>query len=91
MMRQDYSQIMRTTITLDEDVAEKLQAEMRRRRSNSFKETLNDVLRRGLLARRELGAAEPFKVRPRRLGSRSGLNYDDIGGLLEQVEGASHK
>ena len=45
---------MRTTITLDADIAEKLQTEMRRRRTTNFKETLNDVLRRGLLVLREL-------------------------------------
>ncbi len=82
---------MRTTITLDEDVAEKLQAEMRRRRNNNFKETVNDVLRQGLLARREIAAAKPFKVRARRLGNKAGLNYDNVGELLEQLEGASHK
>lgn len=82
---------MRTTITLDEDVAEKLQAEMRRNRSNNFKETLNDVLRRGLLARRELSAAKPFKVRARRLGNKPGLNYDNVGELLEQLESSSHR
>ncbi len=82
---------MRTTITLDADVAEKLQTEMRRRRSNNFKETLNDVLRRGLLAQRELAAIKPFKVRARRLGKRAGLNYDNVGELLEQLEGASHQ
>jgi len=82
---------MRTTITLDDDVAKKLQSEMRRRRTNNFKETVNDVLRRGLLARRELGAIKPFKVRARRLGNKPGLNYDNIGDLLEQLEGSSHK
>ena len=91
MMQQDYAQTMRTTITLDDDVAEKLQAEMRRQRSNNFKETLNDVLRRGLLTRRDLGTTEPFKVRARRLGNKAGFNYDNIGELLEQLEGSSHK
>jgi hypothetical protein len=82
---------MRTTITLDDDIAEKLHSEMRRRSTN-FKETLNDVLRRGLLARRELAAVKPFKVRgARRLGNKPGLNYDNIGELLEQLEGSSHK
>ena len=47
-------------------------AEMRRRRTNNFKETVNDVLRRGLLARRELAAAGPFKVRARRMGAGRG-------------------
>lgn len=82
---------MRTTISLDTDVAEKLQSEMRRRRSNNFKETVNDVLRRGLLMHRELAAAKPFKVRARSMGVKPGLNYDNIGELLEQLEGASHK
>ena len=82
---------MRTTITLDDDVAEKLHAEMRRRRTNNFKETVNDLLRRGLLVRRELTAAKPFKVRARRMGTKTGLNYDNIGELIEQVEGAGHK
>ena len=81
---------MRTTITLDDDVAEKLHMEMRRRRA-TFKETINDVLRRGLLARRELTAAKPFKVRARRLGNKPGLNYDNVGELLEQLEGTSHR
>ncbi len=82
---------MRTTITLDTDVAEALQAEMRRRRTNNFKKTVNEVLRRGLLARRELSSAKPFRVRARRMGTRAGLNYDNTGELLEQLEGASHK
>jgi predicted transcriptional regulator len=82
---------MRTTITLDDDVAEKLQSEMRRRRTTNFKETLNDVLRRGLLARRGLAATKPFKVRARRLGNKPGLNYDNVGELLEHLEGVSHK
>ncbi len=82
---------MRTTITLDEDVAEKLQTEMRRRRTTNFKETLNDVLRRGLLAHRELAAAKPFKVQARSMGSKLGLNYDNVGELIEQMEGSNHK
>lgn len=82
---------MRTTVTLDDDVAEKLQAEMRRRRTNNFKETLNDALRRGLLARRELAAVKPFKVRARPMGNQPGLNYDNLGELLEQIEGSGHR
>lgn len=84
---------MRTTITLDDDVAEKLRAEMRRRRTNNFKETVNDILRRGLLVQREMASAKamPFKVRARRMGTKPGLNYDNMGELLEQLEGTGHK
>ena len=82
---------MRTTVTIDDDVARKLQAEMRRQRSGNFKQVLNDVLRRGLLVRRELAASKPFRVRARRMGKMQGLNYDNVGELLEYLEGAEHK
>jgi hypothetical protein len=81
---------MRTTITLDKDVADKLNAEMRRS-GKSFKETVNEFLRAGLAMRRELENADHFKVRPRRMGVVSGLNYDNIGELLEQLDGPLHK
>ena len=82
---------MRTTVTIDDDVATKLQAEMRRQRSGNFKQILNDVLRRGLLVRRELAASKPFRVRARRMGKMQGLSYDNVGELLEYLEGAEHK
>jgi hypothetical protein len=70
---------------------QKLQAEMRRQRSGNFKQILNDVLRRGLLVRRELAASKPFRVRARRMGKMQGLNYDNVGELLEHLETAEHK
>ena len=82
---------MRTTVTIDDDVATKLEAEMRRQRSSNFKQILNDVLRRGLLVRRELTDSKPFRVRARRMGKMQGLNYDNVGELLEHLEGAEHK
>ena len=82
---------MRTTVTIDDDVAAKLQVEMRRQRSGNFDRILNDVLRRGLLVRRELAASKPFRVRARRMGQMQGLNYDNVGQLLEYVEGHAHK
>lgn len=82
---------MRTTVTIDDDVATKLEAEMRRQRSSNFKQILNDVLRRGLLVRRELASSKPFRVRARRMGKLQGLNYDNVGELVEYLEGAEHK
>jgi hypothetical protein len=82
---------MRTTVTIDDDIATKLQAEMRRRRSGNFKQILNDVLRRGLLVRRELAISKPFQVQARPMGKMQGLNYDNVGELLEHLEGAEHK
>jgi plasmid stability protein len=82
---------MRTTLTLDEDVAAKLKTEMRRSGS-SFRDTVNDVLRHGLAVRRKRPAAEPFEVRARDLGElRPGLSLDNVGDLLEQAEGPQHR
>lgn len=81
---------VRTTLTLDEDVAAKLRAEMRRS-GKPFKQTVNDLLRLGLNAPRALKPPQPFVVRARALGVRPGLNYDNIGELLEDLEGPAHR
>lgn len=81
---------MRTTLTIDEDIVAKLNAEMRRS-GKSFKETVNEFLRIGLALRKELRSTEPFKVRARELGVQPGLNYDNIGDLLEHLEGPKHR
>lgn len=52
-----------------------------------IKGTVNDFLRLGLSARREARCVRRFAVRARELGIRDGLDYDDVGGLLEQLEG----
>ena len=77
---------MRTTLSLDEDVAAKLQEETRRRRT-SFKAVVNDCLRRGFEAPSEAELASPFPVEPRRMGLRAGLDLDDVGGLLDFLDG----
>lgn len=81
---------MRTTLTLDDDVAAKLEADVRKT-GRSFKETVNYYLRLGMNARKETKPTKQFKVRARNLGKRPGLNYDDVWGLIEQIEGPAHK
>jgi hypothetical protein len=78
---------MRTTVTLDPDVAAKLKEETRRR-GISFKEALNSSVRRGL----ERGDAKPQPYRmppPQRMGARPGVNLDkalQLAGELEDTE-----
>ncbi len=79
---------MRTTLTLDDDVAAKLRAEARRS-GQSFKQIVNRFLRLGLNLRTRTKSAPPFVVKARPLGLRPGLTYDNIGELLEQIEGSS--
>ena len=76
---------MRTTLSLDDDVAAKLQEETRRSKT-SFKAVVNDCLRRGLEAPSEAELAAPFSVEPRPMGLRAGLDLDDIGGLIATTD-----
>lgn len=80
---------MRTTLTLDEDVYAKLEAEVRRS-GKTYKQVVNDLLRQALLSGMRAKAPRGFKVRSRHLGMRPGLNYDNIGELIEQLEGPAH-
>lgn len=78
---------MRTTVTLDEDVAAKLRSEARRT-GKPFKQALNDALRRGLLENKRGSVHRAFRVKARDLGRvRPGISLDDIGGLLDRLEG----
>lgn len=78
---------MRTTVTLDDDVAAKLKEEARRQKT-SFKEVLNSSVRQGLRA----GAPEattPYRLSPRPLRARPGVDLDRglaLAGELEDAE-----
>jgi len=77
---------VRTTLTLDEDVAARLKSESRRT-GRSFKDVVNDYLRRGLEGARLAEPRKRFVVKARALGVRPGIDYDNVGDLLEQIEG----
>ncbi len=82
---------MRTTLTLDDDVAAKLQDEARRS-GRPFKEVVNEAIRQGLARKVAAESAPPFKIVARDLGElRPGLSLDNVGELLEQVEGPNHR
>jgi hypothetical protein len=77
-------------VTLDEDLVERLKQEARSR-SLPFRQVLNDVLRSGLLPARVPSQAPPFRIKPRCMGTRPGINYDNIAALLEISEDESHR
>ena len=90
MMPLTYHHDVRTTLTLDDDVATKLKAAMRRT-GQSFRDVVNDTLRRGLMTAPR-AAREPFRVQTRSLGGlRAGLSLDNVAALLEHVEGSEHR
>jgi len=81
---------VRTTLSLDEDVAKALRREMRRSGTSSWKAAVNHFLRLGLLT---VGKEQrkSFAVQPRPLSLPPGLNYDNVEELLEALDGATHK
>lgn len=62
-----------------------------RKRGRSFKDTVNDPLRAGLEAQSETQKVTRFKAQARAMGRRAGINYDNIGDLLEHIEDLSHR
>jgi hypothetical protein len=77
---------MRTTLTLDEDVAAKLR-ELAHRRRVSFKEAVNSILRRGLFAQEaQSKASRPFRVETFRSAFRSGVDPLKLNQLSDELE-----
>jgi Ribbon-helix-helix protein, copG family len=78
---------MRTTVTLDPDLAAKLRA-LARERGVSFKEALNSALRRGLASGEPRGRRR-YRVASRPLGLRPGVDLEHalrLAGELDDAE-----
>lgn len=77
---------VRTTLTLDDDVAAKLR-DLAHRGKRPFKEVVNEVLRRGLAAQEPRASApRPFKVDSFRSGFRPGVDPLKLGQLGDEIE-----
>lgn len=82
---------MRTTLTLDEDVAARLQAEARRS-GKPFKTVVNDYLRIALAQRRAMRNAPALELDVVDLGGpQPGVSYDNVADLIESLEGPGHR
>jgi hypothetical protein len=81
---------MRTTLTLDDDVAVQLER-LRQARKSNLKELVNEALRRGL---REMNAPvrkrKEFHTRTFRMGKPL-INIDNIAEALTHLEGDGSK
>ena len=80
---------MRTTLSLDDDVARLLNKESRRSGA-SFKQVVNHFLRLGLMASKQ-PHRKPFVVKPINLGLPPVLSYDNVEELLEFLEGPEYR
>jgi len=82
--------VVRVTVTLDDDVHARLKAAMRKS-GWSFKKTVNEALRAGLLAQQAAKKQKPFKVRARNMGLKPGYSYDKPWDLIEEIEGPGYR
>ena len=80
---------VRTTVTLDDDIMDRVKRESRSRGA-SFRDTLNDLLRAALSPENQ-PRRRTLKIKPAHMGYRTGLNYDDVESLLEYGEGEQHR
>jgi hypothetical protein len=71
-------------LTLDRDVAEALEHEMRRT-GRGLKATVNSLLRRGLQIGGKPTRAPKFKVRPHPFGLKPGLDPDRMNQLTNPL------
>jgi hypothetical protein len=77
---------MRTTVTLDDDVANELKKRAKRS-EKSFKQELNDSLRLAFsLSRSSTVRQKRFRVRPHRSAFRTGVDIMKLNQLVDQLD-----
>ena len=76
---------MRTTLTLDPDVATRLEREMRRS-GLGMKAVVNQALRVGLGMTDKPVAPGRFRVEPHDFGFRAGVDLDRLNQLADELE-----
>lgn len=76
---------MRTTITLDDDLAAQLRR-LARETGRPFKQVVNDALRAGLLPEQPRASTEDLSFATYPLGLRPGINLDQARHLATELE-----
>jgi hypothetical protein len=79
--------VMRTTLTLEPEVAAQLRREARRT-GRPFKAVVNEALKRGLGLAGRPAKGRRFTVQPHRFGFRSGIDLDRLNQLVDELEAA---
>ena len=76
---------MRTTLTIDNDIADYLR-EQSRLHEKSFKQVVNETLRRGMSPSANAKPRKPFKVRTFSSGYAPGVDRLKLNQLIDQLD-----
>ena len=79
---------MRTTLTIDADVAKLLDDEVHRTRK-TFKQVVNDAIRRGLSPSVRATASVPYRIKPHTAKLAAGLDGERLNALVDELEDAA--
>ena len=77
--------LMRTTLTIDDDIAARIET-LRRERGLSYKKAVNTILRDGLEHRATRPAAKRYRTKSRKLGFRPGVDPTKLNQLADELE-----
>ena len=77
--------MMRTTLTIDDDLADQIQ-EQRRRHGHPLKRIINALLREGLQSRQRRPRAKKYRTRTYKLGMRPGYDPVKLNQLVDELE-----
>ena len=76
---------MRTTLTLDADVARLLKEEAHRQRK-PFKQVVNEAIRRGLAFKPGGRPTERYRVKPHKTTLQPGIDAGSFNRLADEIE-----
>jgi hypothetical protein len=76
---------MRTTLTLDPDLVQLLKDAAHRQR-RSFKEVVNEAIRRGLAAEGRSRKVRPYRVQPHKTRLLPGIDAGGFNRLADEIE-----
>jgi hypothetical protein len=81
---------MRTTLTLDEDVAARIE-ELRRREGLSLKGAINLLLREGLRSHDQRPQGRRYRSRTHPLRMRAGYDPEKLNQLVDELTAEEHR
>lgn len=81
----DMMPLMRTTLTIDDDVAARIE-HLRRHRGASLREMIDVLLRDGLERQSQRLQSKAYRLKPRALGLRAGVDATKLNQLADELD-----